>query len=100
MVNGLNNYYSPRFSYLCGYTRYCSDGIWCETFEYPTYFVSRPRSKTVDNEDSSHEFKNAYLTYRSHVHKLSLQKKPNCVEEQNFPKLRQNVISICEQLLK
>jgi glutamate-ammonia-ligase adenylyltransferase len=54
----------------------------------------------IIDEDASHQLKNAYLTYRSHVHKLSLQKKPNLVEEQNFSKLRQNVINICEQFLK
>lgn len=54
----------------------------------------------IIDEDSSHKLQNAYLTYRSHVHKLSLQKKPNLVKEQNFSKLKHNVLNLCEQLLK
>jgi len=43
---------------------------------------------------SSNLLKKAYLTYRSEVHKLSLQEKPAIVHKDRFADIRKKVIEI------
>ncbi|MBW1941170.1 MAG: hypothetical protein JRI28_07440 [Deltaproteobacteria bacterium] len=48
----------------------------------------------IIGSDTARFLKDAYLTYRSETHKLSLQKKPACVPEDKFRDLREQVNKI------
>ncbi len=48
----------------------------------------------IIGSDTAQFLKDAYLTYRSETHKLSLQKKPACVPEDKFRNLREEVNKI------
>jgi len=51
-------------------------------------------STGILDEKSSNFLKKAYLTYRSEVHKLSLQEKPAIVYENRFADIREKIIEI------